>query len=112
MKEKTPDVRPCYFLTLEVENVACFGSRQTLSFRDKDGKPARWTVILGNNAIGKTTLLKKYLEKEKPTDVLFVNGDDIIARQYLESQSINKLRDFVLDRLYRLLDVALRTIGL
>jgi len=27
--------------------------------------------------------------------VLFVNGDDIVARQFLESQSIDKLRDFV-----------------
>jgi predicted AAA+ superfamily ATPase len=44
--------------------------------------------------VGKTTLLKKYLESEN-NSVLFVNGDDIIVRQYLESQSIQTLRDFI-----------------
>ena len=39
-------------------------------------------------------LLKKYLESESDS-ILFVNGDDIIVRQYLESQSIQTLRDFV-----------------
>ncbi len=58
MNEKTTDTQACYFLSLEVENVACFGSRQRLDLTDKDGNPARWTVIVGDNAIGKTTLLR------------------------------------------------------
>ncbi len=36
----------------------CFGERQTLDLSDGNGKPARWTVILGDNGTGKTTLLK------------------------------------------------------
>ncbi len=57
--------------------------------------PGKVVVIYGARRVGKTTLLKKYLEGEDVAKVLFVNGDDIVVRQYLESQSINKLQDFV-----------------
>lgn len=56
--------------------------------------PGKVMVIYGPRRVGKTTLLKKYLEKENDS-VLFVNGDDIIVRQYLESQSTQTLQDFV-----------------
>jgi energy-coupling factor transporter ATP-binding protein EcfA2 len=36
----------------------CFGPRQRLDLSDSQGRPARWTVILGNNGVGKTTLLR------------------------------------------------------
>ncbi len=36
----------------------CFGERQTLKLMDTQGKPARWTIILGENGTGKTTLLQ------------------------------------------------------
>lgn len=49
---------PVYFLDLTVENVRCFGDKQTLDLSDGNGKPARWTIILGDNGVGKTTLLK------------------------------------------------------
>jgi predicted ATP-binding protein involved in virulence len=49
---------PVYFLDLIVENVRCFRERQVLDLSDGDGKPARWTVLLGDNGTGKTTLLK------------------------------------------------------
>ena len=46
--------------------------------------------------MGKTTLLKKYVETLAENErVLFVNGDDIVVREFLESQSVNKLKDFV-----------------
>ena len=57
--------------------------------------PGKVVVIYGARRVGKTTLLKKYLEGEDIADVLFVNGDDVVVRQYMESQSINKLQDFV-----------------
>jgi energy-coupling factor transporter ATP-binding protein EcfA2 len=47
-----------YFLSLTLENVRCFGPEQTLKLSDEKGRPARWTVILGNNGMGKTTLLQ------------------------------------------------------
>ena len=56
-KEFSPDT-PIYFLDMRVENVRCFGERQTLDLSDGQGKPARWTIILGDNGTGKTTLLQ------------------------------------------------------
>lgn len=67
--------------------------------------PGKVIVIYGPRRVGKTTLLKKYLEKEN-NSVLFVNGDDIIVRQYLESQSIQTLRDFVGDHRLLVVDEA------
>lgn len=51
-------VPPVYFLSLEVEDVLCFKDRQVLDLSDNNGNPAQWTVILGNNGVGKTTLLR------------------------------------------------------
>lgn len=47
-----------YFLSLSLENVRCFGPKQTLDLSDGEGKPARWTILLGNNGTGKTTVLQ------------------------------------------------------
>ena len=49
---------PVYFLLLHIDNVLCFKEPQELKLSDKNGKPAQWTVILGNNGVGKTTLLR------------------------------------------------------
>lgn len=49
---------PAYFLGLTVEDVRCFGPEQSLDLSDGKGRPARWTVILGDNGTGKTTLLQ------------------------------------------------------
>ena len=50
---------PAYFTALELKNVRCFGAEeQRIELRDRDGRPARWTVILGDNGTGKTTLLR------------------------------------------------------
>jgi hypothetical protein len=55
-KRKAPI--PVYFTSLEIENVRCFGDRQRLDLTDGNGRPARWTLILGENGVGKTTLLQ------------------------------------------------------
>jgi energy-coupling factor transporter ATP-binding protein EcfA2 len=49
---------PTYFLSLVIENIRCFGPRQSLDFSDGNDFPAQWTVILGDNGTGKTTLLQ------------------------------------------------------
>lgn len=49
---------PAYFLSLTIENFRCFRAEQVLDLSDGDGRPARWTIILGNNGVGKTTLLQ------------------------------------------------------
>lgn len=43
---------------LSVGNLRCFRDEQTLDLTAADGTPARWTVLLGDNASGKTTLLQ------------------------------------------------------
>lgn len=55
-KEKSSGV-PVYLLSVDIENVRCFGPSQTLAL--SDGKtPYGWTVIFGDNGSGKTTLLQ------------------------------------------------------
>src|SRR5688572_18912635 len=49
---------PSYFLSLTIENVRCFGPIQTLDLSDGKGRPAQWTIILGDNGVGKTTILQ------------------------------------------------------
>jgi energy-coupling factor transporter ATP-binding protein EcfA2 len=49
---------PVYFLSLEVESVRCFGPKQRLDLSDGNGRPAQWTILLGNNGTGKTTVLQ------------------------------------------------------
>ena len=47
-----------YVESLEIENVRCFGKRQRIEFTDKNGNISKWTVILGDNGTGKTSILK------------------------------------------------------
>jgi energy-coupling factor transporter ATP-binding protein EcfA2 len=47
-----------YFTSLELESVRCFGQSQTLDLTDGSGNPAQWTLLLGDNGVGKTTLLQ------------------------------------------------------
>ncbi|MBN2373813.1 AAA family ATPase [bacterium] len=62
-------------------------------------------VIYGPRRVGKTTLLKQYLQKTKERH-LFVNGEDIDAQYYLSSQSIQKLKDFIGDNKLLIIDEA------
>ena len=54
---RAPTRAGTYLLSLMVENVRCFGPAQTLDLSDGHGRHAPWTVILGENGLGKTTLL-------------------------------------------------------
>lgn len=53
-----------WFKSISLENVRSFGAEQTINFTDKDGKAARWNVILGDNGTGKTTVLNSLLISE------------------------------------------------
>jgi AAA domain len=47
-----------YFTSLVIENVRSFSDRQELNLANKSGNPAQWTLIVGDNGVGKTTLLQ------------------------------------------------------
>ena len=72
--EEPNKIPTAYFMSLEVENTLCFKDKQVLDLSDKNGYPAQWTVILGDNGVGKTTLLRclarmePYLAREVPDD--------------------------------------------
>jgi predicted ATP-binding protein involved in virulence len=57
-RELPKDYPPAYFLSIELENILCFKTRQKLDLSDANGFPSQWTVILGDNGVGKTTLLR------------------------------------------------------
>ncbi len=65
---QTHTPKPAYFKSLTIENVKCFKGEQTLDLSDGNGLPAQWTVILGDNNTGKTTLLR-CLAKKYPSNV-------------------------------------------
>jgi predicted ATP-binding protein involved in virulence len=50
--------RATYLAQLTVQDVKPFKGKHVLDLRTPDGKPARWTLILGENGVGKTTLLE------------------------------------------------------
>lgn len=47
-----------YLSRLSLRNIKCFKEEYNISFADAEGKPVLWTVFLGNNNTGKTTLLR------------------------------------------------------
>ena len=62
--------------------------------------PNKVVVLAGARRVGKTTLIKKLIEELNSKNslsqkILLVNGDDIFERSFLESQSIQKLKDFI-----------------
>ncbi len=57
-RDELKNAPAAYFKSLTLENVKCFKGKQTIDLSDGHGKPANWTVILGNNNTGKTTILK------------------------------------------------------
>lgn len=89
-----------YFVSLCLENVKCFSTHQKLRLTH-NGRPAKWTLILGENGVGKTTLLQclarmrpttpghsKYSvepelygeESNETLDRYIRNGDDVIMK--------------------------------
>ena len=54
----TPGDGAVYFARLTVKNIRCFAEEVTLDLCDAEGRPRQWTILLGDNGVGKTTLLQ------------------------------------------------------
>ena len=76
-------------------------------------QPQKAIILYGPRRCGKTTLLQKMLEGIEE-EYLFVSGEDITIQDYLNSNSIEKLKRFVGDRRLLVIDEAqkIRDIGL
>ena len=66
--------------------------------------PGKVVIIYGPRRVGKTTLLKNYLSNEQ--GYLFVSGEDIFIQEFLSSQSIEKLKNFIGDKTLLVIDEA------
>lgn len=75
--------------------------------------PGKVVVVYGPRRVGKTTLIQRYVQRHDQ-DALVVSGEDLGVREYLESQSLVKLREFVGGRRTLIVDEAqhVRQIGL
>jgi energy-coupling factor transporter ATP-binding protein EcfA2 len=82
-----------YFLSLELENVGAFGPEGAfLNLSDGHGQYARWTLILGENGIGKTTALECLLGLTPlPVDTSPFKGPGIHALTWLLNGHLDKL---------------------
>ena len=75
--------------------------------------PGKVIVVYGPRRVGKTTLIQRYVQ-QYDREALVVTGEDITVRDYLESQSVSKLKTFVGARRTLIVDEAqyVRQIGL
>ncbi|MBF0283241.1 MAG: AAA family ATPase [Magnetococcales bacterium] len=60
-KKSVVEIQQVYYTGLEIENVRCFQEKQKLNLADENGQWARWTLLLGDNGVGKTSLLRGLL---------------------------------------------------
>ena len=99
------EVRPAiYFNSIELENVRCFGQRQRLDLLDKSGKPVQWTLILGDNGVGKTTLLQCLVWMRPtllPEESETVDEIDEYHEYFLIEPALNNEENEILDSLVR-----------
>ena len=54
----TRPIRSVYFTKLVLENIRSFSESQELILDSGEGRPAQWTLIVGDNGVGKTSLLQ------------------------------------------------------
>lgn len=80
--ESRKNYPPAYFLSIELENVLCFKTHQKLNLSDTNEFPAQWTIILGNNGVGKTTLLR-CLAGMEPSAMKNVHEEEILVNPRL-----------------------------
>ncbi len=87
-----------YYKSLELENVRCFGERQVLDLCGSDGSLPQWTLLLGDNGVGKTTLLQ-CLAWMRPVLKITTNSQDQDASTDIQpalAEEENKVLDSLL----------------
>lgn len=79
----------------------------------KLAQPGKVVIVYGPRRVGKTTLVTRFAAECGP-GVMMVTGEDIVVREYLESQSVAKLKSFASGKKVLIVDEAqaIRKIGL
>lgn len=62
-----------YIGALKLRNIKCFKGEHIINFTDKDGKLFQWTVIIGNNNTGKTTILRAIADLEPVENIMVIS---------------------------------------
>ena len=97
---KRPDL-PVYFTKLVLENIRSFSERQELKLVNDDGRPARWTLIVGDNGVGKTTLLQCLARMRPVFNDPSDNESDQSSQKTVEPELAREESNDVLDALAR-----------
>lgn len=88
---------PIYIQQIEVENIKTFEQCTTLSLARPDKTISQWTLLLGDNSVGKSTLLQliAWMKPVLPYDILDVPKD------FVPAPMINDEENEVLESLVR-----------
>jgi predicted ATPase len=86
-RKSVPETTSAYFLALELQGVRCFDETQRLDLSAGERRPSRWTIILGENGTGKTTLLQSLAAFERIPNPWKQKGGETVPRGFKEYAS-------------------------
>ena len=99
-----------YLLSVKLENIRCFGGKGVLKLHNNSGNWANWTIVLGDNSTGKTTLLKcisgleqklhrfPVITKESHGDAYILQEPSVANQEFIVPKMLTdnfKFNDFV-----------------
>lgn len=84
--------REGYFKSVAIENFNSFGpDRQVVDFTLEDGRVSQWTILLGDNGTGKSTVLQ-VLAASEPVDLFKSTANPLHAPRAIADSSASYIR--------------------
>lgn len=83
---------PIYIKSIEIENIKTFGEISRIDFEKLTGAFSQWTIILGDNGIGKSTLLHciAWMKPDQNIEINEEEAPDLIIN-HQENESLERL---------------------